>query len=42
LFQSLFGAASAVSSSESCSKSRSEGSTAKVNRLVDLGLKAKK
>jgi hypothetical protein len=39
LFQSLFGAASA---SESCSKSRSEGSTVKVSRLVELGLKVKK
>jgi hypothetical protein len=36
LFQSLFGAASAP---ESCSKSRSEGSTVKVSRLV-LRLKA--
>jgi hypothetical protein len=36
LFQSLFGAASA---SESCSKSRSEGSTVEVKRLVELGLK---
>jgi hypothetical protein len=39
LFQSLFGAANA---SESCSKSRSEGSTVKVSRLVEIGLKAKK
>jgi hypothetical protein len=34
LFQSLFGAASAP---ERCSKSRSEGSTVKVSRLVELG-----
>jgi hypothetical protein len=38
LFQSLFGAARA---SESCSKSRSEGSTVKVSRLVELGPKTK-
>ncbi|SDT56705.1 hypothetical protein [Bradyrhizobium canariense] len=31
-FQSLFGAASAVSASESCSKGRSESSTVKVTR----------
>ena len=36
LFQSLFGAARG---SESCSKSRSEGSTVEVTRLVELGLK---
>jgi len=41
LFQSLFGAARATSCSESRSKGRSEGSTVKVNRLVELGLKAK-
>jgi len=39
LFQSLFGAASA---SESCSKSRSEGSTGKVSHPVEIGLKVKK
>jgi hypothetical protein len=37
LFQSLFGAASAACS-ERRSERHSEGSTVKVNRLVELGL----